>query len=46
VIVTLPGGYSLCAMVDNDSLASLAIAVDDAVCALFSSQSVILGILD
>ncbi|KMJ54864.1 hypothetical protein ACG97_00890 [Vogesella sp. EB] len=46
VIVTLPGGYSLCAMVDNDSLTSLAIAVDDAVCALFSSQSVILGILD
>lgn len=46
VIVTLPGGYSLCAMVDNDSLASLAIEVDDAVCALFSSQSVIMGILD
>lgn len=46
VIVVLPGGHSLCAMVDNDSLASLAVQQDDAVCALFSAQSVILGIID
>lgn len=46
VIVVLPGGHSLCVMADNDSLASLAIAPDDAVCALFSAQSIILGILD
>ncbi|WP_174875185.1 TOBE domain-containing protein [Vogesella oryzae] len=46
VIVQLAGGGTLCAIVDNDSIASLQLQSGSAVTALFSAQSVILGIFD
>ena len=46
VIVQLPGGNTLCAMVDNDSIASLQLQPGSDVSALFSAQNVILGIFD
>lgn len=46
VIVQLNGGGTLCAITDNDSIASLQLQPGSAVTALFSAQNVILGILD
>lgn len=46
VIVQLAGGGSLCAICDNDSIASLQLQPGSAVSALFSAQNVILGIFD
>ncbi|MFC3533184.1 TOBE domain-containing protein [Vogesella facilis] len=46
VLVQLHGGGMLCAIADNDSLASLQLQTGSAVTALFSAQNVILGILD
>jgi molybdate transport system regulatory protein len=42
VIMVLPGGKSICAMVTHDSIARLNLTVGSEVCAVFKASSVIL----
>jgi len=44
VVVTLPGGAVVVAIVTNDSVEHLALETGKAACALFKASSVILGV--
>ncbi len=43
VVVTLPGGNTVCAIVTNDSVSEMALKEGGKVCAIFKASSVILG---
>jgi molybdate transport system regulatory protein len=44
VIVTLPGGNTVCAIVTNDSVTEMKLQEGEKVCAVFKASSVILGV--